>query len=63
VIPQLIVWAGGIIPHVDSVDEIRLSIRRVRVRAPESGISQIGELTQVALAAEGTLNTHEMVRY
>jgi hypothetical protein len=57
-IPELIMWACRIVAHIDRVDELDLGIRCHRVGAFYIRVAEIGELGQVALAAERTRDTH-----
>jgi hypothetical protein len=58
VIPELVVRAGWIVTQVDRFEEARGGIRRIRIRAPEFGIAQVGELICIALAAKRTPDSH-----
>src|SRR5204863_3525821 len=56
VIPEIVVWAAGIVAQIDVFDPGGL--RRIRRRPPQRRIATVGKLDLVARPAPGAWNQH-----
>src|SRR5438128_7181214 len=58
VVPEVPMCAGRVVALIDVSRKLLECVGRIRVRSLESSVTQIGEFTQVTVAAVGATDSH-----